>query len=312
MALEAHRVPEALLLQTRYTSSTAGSGPLPAPCEASLAALGDEQARPLKQVQVDASDEVATLAKPDAQPITARLAGAGSLRQELEALLTVASPTASPAELRELLLKDNVAGKGSAAARMWAWKRLKLRYVLDPAVDEYRAFVAEMRTATSPNDRDLLCFLMFARCDRLFREVTLECISPHLTRDGVTIETGPVAAAVQARAAASGLDWSAKTLDRAHKHLLAALKDFGILRGSLKKQTVRPRPGLPAVRFAARLARLEGLTDRQVLDSRWFRLLGLTTEQVIDLLYAANRAGALGFHMQADVVELTLPPVVSE
>jgi hypothetical protein len=72
---------------------------------------------------------------------------------------------------------------------------------------------------------------------------------------------------------------------------------------------VRPRPGAQVALFAARLGRLQGLSDRQVLDSDWFRLLGLDGERASDLLYAANRAGVLGFRMQADVVELTLPPL---
>jgi hypothetical protein len=123
------------------------------------------------------------------------------------------------------------------------------------------------------------------------------------------IEPAAVEAAVSRRAETSELDWSDNTLDRAHKHLLAALKDFGILRGSRTKRTVRPKPGTQVTLFGARLARMEGLSDRQLLEARWFRLLGLTSSQVIELFYAATRAGALNFRMQADVVELTLPPL---
>jgi len=251
----------------------------------------------------------ASLEPPDAQPITVRLAGAGSLRGELEALLAVAPPDASPEDYRELLLRQNVASKGTSTARMWAWKRLKLRYALDSALIEHRAFRAAMRASADAHERGLLCFLMFARTDRLFREVTLECVSPHLAREGTVIKPAAIEAAIRGRAEASGLRWSASTLDRAHKHLLAALKDFGLIRGARTRRTVRPRPGEYVTLFAARLGRYEGLTDRQVLESRWFRLLGLDRDQVADLFYAANRAGILGFRMQADVVELSLPPL---
>ena len=93
------------------------------------------------------------------------------------------------------------------------------------------------------------------------------------------------------------------------QHALSALKDFGLLAGSAKKRVVVPRPGPPVTFFAARLAKLQGLSDRQVLDACWFRLLGLGTEHTIDLLYAASRAGLLEFRIQAEVVELILPPV---
>lgn len=254
----------------------------------------------------------ASLEPPDAQPITARLAGGGSLRRELEAVLAGAPARASAEDYRELVLRQNIAGKGSAAARIWAWKRLKLRYALDPAIVEHRAFLAAMRASPDPGERGLLCCLMFARTDRLFREVTLECVSPHLAREGTVIAPSAIEAAVRGRAEARGRRWSASTLDRAHKHLLAALKDFGLIRGSRIRRTVRPRPGEQVTLFAARLGRCEGLTDRQMLDSRWFRLLGLERDQAADLLYAAHRGGLLSFRMQADVVELSLPPLEGE
>jgi hypothetical protein len=246
---------------------------------------------------------------PDAQPLLPRLSGAGSLRTELEALLAAAPPDATPATFRELILDANVTGKRSASARLWVWKRIKLRYILDPAVAEYRVFRAALNASGGSDERGLVCLLMFARTDRLFREVVLECVSPLLQSEGTLIEPATVDAAIRLRAEAGRREWSANTLDRAHKHLLAALKDFGVLRGSASKRTVRPRPRTAVALFGAQLARLEGLTDRQTLDARWFRLLGLDADRVVDLLYSANSSGALGFRMQADVVELTLPPL---
>ena len=51
------------------------------------------------------------------------------------------------------------------------------------------------------------------------------------------------------------------------------------------------------------------VADRQLLDARWFWLLGLDRSHVVDLLAAARRDGALDFRMQADVVEIDLPPL---
>ncbi len=254
---------------------------------------------------------LALLAPPDDQPITVRLAGAGSLRRELEALLAAAPHGVSADDYRELLLSHNVAGKGSATARMWAWKRLKLRYALVPPGVERNAFLAGMRTTGDAHERGLLCFLMFARTDRLFREVTLDSVSPHLASEGTVIDPATIEAAVCERAEAGNHRWSESAVDRAYKHLLATLKDFDVIRGSRVRRTVRLRPGEQTALFAARHARCEGLTDRRVLESRWFRLLGMDSNRAIDLLYAANRRGVLDFRMQADVVELTLPTLDS-
>ena len=103
-----------------------------------------------------------SLELPDTQPITVRLAGAGSLRGELEALLAAAPPGATPEEYRELLLRQNVAGKGSAIASMWAWKRLKLRYALDPAIVEHRAFLAARRAGSNSSISQASSFRLVA------------------------------------------------------------------------------------------------------------------------------------------------------
>ena len=248
-----------------------------------------------------------SLQQPGEQPYLARLAGAASLRRELEGLLAAASPMASTSSLRELALKGNAVGKKSASAARLAWERLKVRYVLDPQVPEYRSFLMALSMAGGSEDRGLACFVMLARTDRLLREVTVECVSPHLRQQGFIIEPKPILAAIQSRVDSSRLMWSASTLARVHGHLLTALKDVGVLQGSRRKITRITRISPVVALFAMRIGRLEGLTDRQLIESVWFSLLGLDRERVIELLYSAARAGILGFRMQADVVEISLP-----
>ncbi len=254
---------------------------------------------------------MARLPLPDQQPFTPRLSGAGSLRRELEALLAVAPPGADRRTFRRLTLEANAAGKGSASMRAWAWKRLSLRYLLDPALPEFRTFEAAMRGTESPTERGLICFLMLSRTDRLFREVTLELVSPKIPSPGALIDPAEVEDAVREIRQRRRSPWSDQTVAGERSHLLSALKDFGVLCGAREKRTCCPAPGAATAVFAAHLARLEGLPDRQVLGSRWFRLLGLAEAAVVDLLYAATRERALDFRIQADVVELSLPEVAS-
>ena len=94
-----------------------------------------------------------SLQQPGEQPCLARLVGAASLRRELEGLLSGASPMASTSSLRELALKGNAVGKKSASAARLAWKRLEVRYVLDPRVPEYRAFLTAMDMSGVYEDR---------------------------------------------------------------------------------------------------------------------------------------------------------------
>lgn len=245
--------------------------------------------------------------EPDSQPISARLAAAASRRADLELLLAAAPPDASQDQFRRLVLEQNVAGKGSAVSREKLWAQLRLRYVLDRSIPECAAFLSAMASASSPTERGLLCLLMMARTDRLLREMTLRSVGPLLTKDGVLIPTGQLQSDLDSYIKEHGLEWSPDTLESVRQHLMASLKDCGVLQGSRTKRTVRPRPGVQFTLLATCFGLSEGLTPRQLLDARWFRLLGLGTEQAADLLYAAALGGVLEFRMQAEVVELRLP-----
>lgn len=247
------------------------------------------------------------LPKPEEQPLTARLARAGSVFRELESVLHAASSTFAAKDYKNLVLHENAAGKATEAGRNKAWSGLRERYLMDPAVEEFLAFVSAMGSATDPRDRGLIAFLMFARNERLFREITLEHISPLLGKPEIVVDQTSVEDAIERRLKEQGIEWSPVTLETVRQHIMSALKDYGVVTGSQQKRPAELNPGYEVIVFAAQLGRLQGLTDRQILDSDWFKLLGLCRTDVINLLFAAARARKLRFRIQADVVEITLP-----
>lgn len=236
------------------------------------------------------------------------MAAAGSRRAELEALLHAAPPMAASAQLRALVLDENVTGKRTAASRDKVWLQLRQNYLLDPTVPEYRAFLDSVTTTSAPSDRGLLLFLMLARSDRLFRDVTLESVSPHLSRAGTPIRADDVQVVLD-RIVGAKRPWSEETRVTARQHILSALKDFGALHGGTRKKTARLYPGAYVTLFAARLAHLQGLSPRRTLESAWFRLLGVDAEGAWNLLHAAAGVGVLRCRRQADVIEIELPPL---
>jgi hypothetical protein len=246
-----------------------------------------------------------TLEPPNRQPITARLAGAGSLSSDLAAVLDVASVDADAGEFRRLILDENAASKRSSTARMWAWKRLKLRYALDSTdAREYRAFRAAYRNATTAADRGLIVGLMLSRTDRLFREATLSLISPYLPAGGRSLDAADVAAFVDDQRRANALMWSKESLRSVTNHLISSWRDVGFIRPGRGIVISQASPGPAVTTFAAALAKAEGLTDRAVLKSTWFQVLGADEQHATELLRDAAAAGALTFKFQADVVEI--------
>lgn len=243
---------------------------------------------------------------PGEQPYLSRLSGAGSLRRELEQTLSVAEPAASVAAYRELVLDRNVTGKASASMRSWTWKRLRARYVMDPRSREFVSFRSCMERAHTPSDRGLVAYLMMARTDRLFREVATELLGPRLPLGDAPVSSEQVREAIEKRLVSVDAHWTPASVQGVVSHLLSACKDFGTVSGSVDKRVVRIRPGVIVTEFALRLGRLEGLTDRRALSSRWFAMLGAGEERAIELVYEAAQAGLLDFRFQADVAEIRL------
>ena len=215
------------------------------------------------------------------------------MRPELESVLAHVPAGASAGAYREAVFGSNAAGRTSVAGRTWAWKGLKSRYgVGEPEAEEFRAFRLAMDDS-SPLGRGYTCALMFARLDRLFREVTLTRLSPMLVNSGSIVDPEVVRADIAAEMTAAGLVWADSTIASVTRHLLSAWKDFGLVTGSKERRTAAIRPTHQTVVFAAKLGRLEGLTDRQILTSRWFALFGLGESNVTTLMYNAARAGVL-------------------
>lgn len=239
--------------------------------------------------------------------MTARLAGAASMRTELEHVLSSVGPGASPSTYRTAILEANAARKGTRTARDWAWKRLKLRYALDSTdTPEFRAFDRGMRDP-DPAGRGLSAFLMLARADRLFREATLELLSPCLGEPGRVVLQADALDFVNRAREAAGLEWSVKSVRAIAGHVLTSWKDFGLVEGSKVRRVARLRPSHSTIRFAVELGKAEGRTDRNVLEAPWFQLLGMDAAGAEASLRAAARAGALQYRAQADVIEITLP-----
>ena len=251
--------------------------------------------------------DLAALEPLQQQAITARLAGAGSMRAEIEHVLQAVASGASADGYRRAILDENAARKASASARSWAWLRLKLRYALDrPTSAEFIAFRRAMADPDGAG-RGLSAMLMLARRDRLFREVTLGVVAPLLVVSAAQIDIEDVRIDVEGRMQAAGLSWSSQSLAATTNHLLSSWKDFGMIEGSKVRRVAKLRPSHATIRFAVELGRGEGLTDRQNLESTWFRLLGMDAASVEGGLYAAARAGVLDYRSQADVVEIVLP-----
>jgi hypothetical protein len=77
------------------------------------------------------------------------------MRADIEHVMAAVGSGATPDDYRRAILDENAARKGTGTSRMWALKRLKLRYALDrPETIEFAVFRRVMR-ALDPAGRGL-------------------------------------------------------------------------------------------------------------------------------------------------------------
>ncbi|MBM4125574.1 MAG: DUF1819 family protein [Nitrospira sp.] len=237
--------------------------------------------------------------------LTSRLSARTALYTELRLLLDAAQASEG-ASYRELVLGQNCLARASASARAKLWKELKARYRLDSDDPLFGAFLQEWRRAGTEAERQLVAFVFFALNDRLVAQVSKEWLCPLLRIAPTALRPDHLAAYLNKllegdRKAGA---WTQETRARIVRHYLASIRDFGLAKGTVKKESVRPALHGAPIRLLVSALLLAGTPLLQAVQSPAFKILGLEGSEAIDALGELNRQGALKFKMQGDVVEL--------
>jgi hypothetical protein len=113
-------------------------------------------------------------------------------------------------------------------------------------------------------------------------------------RTGVAIEDVTNWLAAEA-AGGRAPEWSPTVRTKVSRGLLAALRDFGILEGSVRKTFGSPRMTLAGFCYVAYRLHEAGASSRRIVDSVVWRRWLLGTDHVADLFAQASRADVLSF-----------------
>lgn len=215
----------------------------------------------------------------------------------------------NPEAIRGLILEGNLLARTTAAARAKLYKELKGRYLLDPAIPIFSAFLSEWRTTTSPDEKNLLAFVLLALNDRTVMVTSCEWLFPHLRKADSELRVGDletyfIAAGKGAHPEVS--KWTPNTLRRVAQHYLATVRDCGMATGTIRKLAHRPALYAAPVRLLLNALQLSRVPLPEIIAHDAFKILGIAPGEVADTLSELNRQGSLSFRQQADVIELTL------
>ena len=235
------------------------------------------------------------------------LSGKSSLIEETLTVLRQIDQGYSPAEIKAMVVENDLLGKMTRSTRESVWDHIHVRYL---SGETHAPMLARMvvRAPDRQTER-LVLFYEFCRSTPVLRDVTIECVYPRYAGGYTGIDKAIIQRYFDEVSATHPelTEWSPQTREKVVSNILTVLRDFGLLRGTQRKQFSRLFVPLPAFVYVLYRLATDGVTaPRQLLDAKDWQLLFLERADVVVLLDEATAAGHCTFKHQGDVYTLDL------
>lgn len=223
-------------------------------------------------------------------------------------------------EMRRLVLEWD--GSGEAAASSVANNLLSLqsrsrardvvercfvpRLVQSRPADLWRPLAVLEHAGWSAERLNPLYYYATAQAEPVLWDFVVEVLAERYGRGDQRVTTSDVLSWLARKPAeryAFG-PWSASSALKVARGILAALRDFGVLEGKVKKDLVPLRLPEPSFALLARFRHDLGVQGRALLDDPVWRLFYLELPAVERLLLESHQRGYLGYHAAGSLVRI--------
>ena len=240
-------------------------------------------------------------------PYSSKIIKAGALIGDTKTLLSHWDVSASVAENMDRVQRDNVFGKASRSRVEDILAIFRQRYLAEECVT--KSLVSLVRGKFPAAALERILYFHSARADLLLHDAVTEILVPMHAQGLVDINVQefqrPLAKWV-AEGKTTG-HWSEPTITRIAQGLLSALRDFGVLQGSVNKK-IAPS-FLPTESFAYIVFYLKQHqpSGAKLLELSDWKLFFLSREGVERFLFESHQRGLLEYHVAGSVTRLTFP-----
>ena len=204
-------------------------------------------------------------------------------------------------------MDHDLLGKTTLSTRESVWKRIHDRYLSDE--DHARTLARMVVHAPDRQTERLVLLYEFCRSTPLLRDVTIECVYPRYTAGYNGISKSVIQRHFDEVATIHPelTEWSPQTREKVVSNILTILRDFGLLRGTQRKEFSRLYVPLPAFVYVLYRLAEDGLsTSHELLGAEDWRLFFLEPADVVTLLDEATAAGLCTFKHLGDIYSLDL------
>ena len=244
---------------------------------------------------------------PQSSPYTSRIIKAGALIGDTKTLLSHWDVDVSVHENIRRVQRDNIFGKASRSRVEDILAIFRNRYLTEKSVT--KALVALVRQKFASPALERLFYFHSARADRLLYDTVTEIVAP--LRESGLID---INVAHLQRSLTQWVDegkttghWSKPTIARIAQGLLSALRDFGVLQGSVNKKIAPDYFPIEAFAYVVFYLKQHQPSGAQLIGLPDWKLFFLGKESVERFLFEAHQRELLEYHVAGSVTRLTFP-----
>jgi hypothetical protein len=238
---------------------------------------------------------------------SSKIIKAGALLADSKTLLAHWDASATVEENIERFKRENLFGKASRSRVADILAIFRQRYLADESILEALVILTRGKFSTSALER--LLYFHSACADRLLRDAVVEILLPMYSKGLVDINIQEFQRtlgkwAEQGRTIGK---WSDSTVVRISQGLLASLRDFGVLQGSVNKSIAPAFLSIEAFAYIAFYLKQYQPSGVKVLELPEWKLFFLTRDGVERFLFEAHQRELLEYHVAGSVTRLTFP-----
>jgi len=241
------------------------------------------------------------------QLYASKIIKAGALLADTKMMLASWNRGLTPSQNLERFQQENIFGKASRVRIRDILAIFRQRYLTD--VETTNALVKLSAGRLPAEALDRILYFHSAQSDPLLHDTVVEIIGEvrRLGRDEVAtsdVEEGLKRWVEEGKTAGS---WSGPTITRIAQGLLATLRDFGVLKGAVRKRLNPVYLPLEAFAYIAfYLHKKQASGERLINDSEW-GLFFLDTDGVERLFLESHQRGLLEYHAAGPVIRVEFP-----
>ena len=247
---------------------------------------------------------VTTLEKKDTD-YSARISGALSLIKETKIFFKELNENKKIEEINEKVLNENIFDKTSLERRRKVFSAIKQRFYVNPEVNT-KILQKIINSNLNESIKNFIIYYYFSKAEKVVYDITTKLLYAMLLEGKSIITKKDIQTFLekQAKTHKEIETWTESTGERVIEHYLAIMKDFGFLKGRLKKQFDIPFIPTEVILFILFEKLDKKMNVKQILNLDDYKLFFLEKDDIIRYFEEGARMGYIKFNHAKEIYDL--------